>query len=340
MKAATYYSSDDIRVEELDRPVPGPGEILVRTRACGICTGDLMPWYMERKAPLVFGHEPAGEVAGLGEGVEGFREGDRVFAHHHAPCGRCRLCLRGEYVHCNTWRSSGLRPGGMAEYFVVSAPAVRADTVTLPSAMDFESASLIEPTACVVKSLRRAAVEDGDTVVVVGAGIMGMIHLVLARLAGARVIVADRVAFRLRKARDLGAFAVVDVDRCSLREGVAEATGGEMADVVIVGPGSIDAMESGIEAAGSAATVVFFTCSRPGERLSINPGELYFDEISLVPSYSSGPEDTRCALEHLAAGDLPVSDLITHRFALDRVSEAVTTAGLLDQALKTVVLFE
>ena len=150
MKAARLYSRDDIRIEEIDAPEPDEGEILVQTRACGICTGDIMGWYMERKAPLVFGHEPSGVVAAVGAGVEELNVGDRVFVHHHAPCGRCRHCRRGAYVHCKTWRSTGLRPGGMAEYFAVPAANVAADTLRLPDSVSFEAGSLIEPTACVV----------------------------------------------------------------------------------------------------------------------------------------------------------------------------------------------
>src|SRR3990167_8310065 len=104
MRVARLYSASDIRVEDMEVPVPGPGQALVRTRACGICTGDIMGWYLERRAPLVFGHEPAGDIVALGDGVEGYRLGERVFVPHHAPCGACRHCRRGEFVHCATWR--------------------------------------------------------------------------------------------------------------------------------------------------------------------------------------------------------------------------------------------
>src|SRR6185369_951741 len=168
-------------------------------------TGDIMGWYMQRKAPLVFGHEPTGDVVRVGAGVATVREGDRVFAHHHAPCGTCRMCRRGEYVHCKTWRKTNLAPGGMSEYFVVPAPNVAADTLRLPDGLAYESGTLVEPLACVVKSLRRGGMRAGDTVVVIGAGIMGQLHVVLAACEGARVIVADRVPFRLSRARELGA---------------------------------------------------------------------------------------------------------------------------------------
>lgn len=340
MKVARLYTRDDIRIEEMPAPEPGPGEILVKTQVCGICTGDIMSWYMERKAPLVFGHEPSGLVAAVGEGVEGLCEGDRVFVHHHAPCGACRRCRRGDHVHCPTWRSTNLRPGGMAEYFAVPAANVAADTLTLPEGVSFEAGSLIEPTACVVKSLRRASVSAGDVVVIVGVGIMGQLHVALAVAAGARVLAADRVPFRLGRALELGAAAAIDVSTTSLAEGVAAHNDGCGADVVVVGPGSISAMEAGISAAGPAGRVVLFTASEPDEALEVSPFRLYFDEISLIPSYSCGPQDTREALLLIAEGVVPVDRLVTHRFTLDDVPNAMKVAGRVDEALKTVVVFD
>ena len=265
MKVARLYTIDDIRIEEDPVPTVGPGEALVRTRACGICTGDLMGWYMKRKAPLVFGHEPAGEVVEVGDGVDSVVVGDRVFAHHHAPCGRCRVCRRGDYVHCKTWRRTSLNPGGMAEFFVVPADNLAGDTLRLPDSVDFAAGSLIEPAACVVKSLRRSGVKAGDTMVVIGVGIMGQLHVALGVELGARVIAADRVPFRLKRAKELGAARAVHVDEHSLEDAVREATDGAMADVVIVGPGSIGAMKSGIAVAGPGSTVVLFTASMPDD---------------------------------------------------------------------------
>ncbi len=340
MKVATLYKADDVRVEESPIPEVGPGEALVRTRVCGICTGDIMGWYMEKKAPLVFGHEPAGEIVALGEGVRGFNVGDRVFVHHHAPCGVCRRCLRGHHVHCATWRSTKLVPGGMAEYFKVARENLAADTLRLPDSVGFVEGSLVEPVACVVKSLRRGRVEAGDVVLVVGLGIMGQLHVVLAKLAGARVIAADLVPFRLEKARSLGADALIDVRETSLADGVTAANDGEKADLVIVGPGSLEAMRSGIGAAAPGGRVVLFTTAEPGDRLEVSPFDLYFNEISIVPSYSCGPDDTRRALEHLERGEVRAADLVTHRFGIDRVTDALAMAGRVNEALKTVVEFD
>ncbi len=348
MKVARLYSATDIRVEDIDRPVPGPGQALVRTRACGICTGDIMGWYLERRAPLVFGHEPAGDIVALGDGagdVVGrdsarYSIGDRVFVHHHAPCGTCRQCRRGNHVHCATWRRTNLVPGGMAEYFVVSSENLATDTLRLPDTMSYAAGSLVEPAACAVKSLRRADLRAGDTMLVVGLGIMGMLHVLLGKAAGLRVIGADLVDFRLGKALALGADAVIDVRARSLADGMIAVNDGAKADAVICGPGSIEAMESSIDATAPGGRVVLFTTSRPDDVLPVRPYRIYFDEISIVPSYSCGPDDTRAAFDAIRDGLIREDDLITHRFALDRISDAFRAAARVEEALKTIVEFE
>ena len=206
MKVARLYDSSDIRFEEEPIPHVGPGEALVKTRACGICSGDVMGWYMKKKAPLVFGHEPAGEVVAVGPGVNDVRPGDRVFVHHHAPCFTCRACQRGEFVQCTTWRSSRIVPGGMAEYFLVPKENLSGDTLRLPDDLSFADGSLVEPTACVVKSLRKSGMQGGESVFIIGLGIMGQLHVALARQANAgQIIGTDFVAYRREKAQQLGA---------------------------------------------------------------------------------------------------------------------------------------
>ena len=158
MKAALVRSLDDIEVVEMPVPAIGPGEILVEMKAVGLCGSDLAPWYVEAKAPTVLGHEPAGVVAAVGAGVTAFRPGDRVFVHHHAACGRCRFCEAGEPVMCADWKPNRLHPGGLAEFFRAEAATVATDTFLIPDGLTFEDASLVEPVACALKAVDRAAV--------------------------------------------------------------------------------------------------------------------------------------------------------------------------------------
>lgn len=340
MKVARLYDSTDIRFEEEPLPTVGPGEALIKTRVCGICSGDVMGWYMKKKAPVVFGHEPAGEVVEVGAGVTDFRPGDRVFVHHHAPCFTCRACQRGEFVQCATWRATRIVPGGMAEYFLVPQANLSGDTLRLPDGMDFAEGSLVEPTACVVKSLRRARLHARESVFIIGLGIMGQLHVALARHAGAgRILATDYVPYRREKALQFGADVVIDPASGNIEDAVREQTHGEMAEIVIVGPGSLEAMELGIRCAARGGTVVLFTTSTPEAELKVSPYHLYFNEISIVPSYSCGPNDTREALRCIREGVVQAGQFITHRFPFSALHEAYRNAAAAQDSIKTVVEF-
>ncbi|HEX4210277.1 MAG TPA: alcohol dehydrogenase catalytic domain-containing protein [Candidatus Binataceae bacterium] len=338
MKVARLYDFGDIRVEDHTRPEIGPDDILVRTRACGICSGDIMPWYIRRKAPLVLGHEPVGVVEEIGAEVQGFHVGERIFVHHHAPCFNCPACRRGEFVQCATWRATNIQPGGMAEFFRVSATNQR-DSLRLPDAIDDMNGVLIEPAACVVKSLRRAGLKPGESILVIGLGIMGMMHVRIARHLGAGTIIgADLDATRAQRALELGADFGLVVSGDDLVAKVDEVTNGAMADVVIVGPGSAKVIRAGIAAAGKGATVVQFTATPPGEEMALQPHDLYFNETRLVPSYSCGPDDTRKALELVKCGVISAKQLVTHQFPLARINDAFAQAQR-PESLKVVVTF-
>ncbi|HXW82943.1 MAG TPA: alcohol dehydrogenase catalytic domain-containing protein [Candidatus Binataceae bacterium] len=338
MKVARLYDFGDIRVEEMARPELGPDDVLVRASACGICSGDIMPWYIRRKAPLVLGHEPVGVIEETGAAVRDFQVGERVFVHHHAPCFQCASCRRGEYVQCATWRATNLRPGGMAEFFLAGAANLR-DTLRLPAAVSDGDGVLIEPAACVIKSLRRSGLRPGDTILVVGLGIMGIMHVKLARHLGAGTIIgADLFERRTQRAIELGADHGIVVSGDNLVERVRELTAGAMADVVIVGPGNHKAITTGIAAAGKGATVVQFTATPPEEELMVRPHDLYFNETRLVPSYSCGPEETREALALVECGVISAKELVTHRFQLAQISDAYAAAQR-PESLKVVVTF-
>ncbi len=339
MKVARLYDFLDVRIEEAAIPAIGPGEALVRARACGICSGDVVPWYIRKKAPLVFGHEPVGEIAAVGAGVEGFRPGDRVFVHHHAPCWQCRACARGEFVQCATWRASQIDPGGMAEYFRVPATNLT-DTLVLPDGVSDEDGALVEPLACVVKSLGRAGRVEGASVLIIGLGVMGQMHVLLARHMGARRILAvDLIAGRCARARQLGADEVIEAQTADWPERLLELTDGEGAEIVIAGPATVVALEQGLRCAARGGTVIQFMGTEPGSTLSLPTFDFYFRELRLIPSYSCGPLDTRAALELIAAGVVRAEHVVTHRFPLEQAAEAYRAAALDRAAIKTMVTF-
>jgi L-iditol 2-dehydrogenase len=331
--AAIYYAPGDLRLEEVPLPPLERGEMLIRIRACGLCPSEVMDWYMARKAPVPLGHEPVGEVVEAADGVA-FRPGDRVFVHHHAPCLTCRFCARGDFVHCAVWRPRRLLPGGLATYGIAQAPAVASDVMRVPEALSDDAAVFVEPLACVVKSVRRARVREGDRVLVIGLGVMGLLHLLVLRAVAApgALLAADRVPERLARGAGV-ADAVIDTSRATLAEGVADAGG---ADVVIVGPGSVEALEAGRRAVAPGGTLVVFTPTRPDEVWPLRVDEVFFNETTLVPSYSAGPNDTREALR-LLTGGLPVESLITHRLPLEDAAEGYALVRAAGPALKVVV---
>jgi L-iditol 2-dehydrogenase len=341
MKVAKLYDYFNIRIEEMPIPKIGAHEALLKTKVSGICSGDVMPWYIERKAPLVLGHEPAGQIIEVGKNVTSFQPGARVFIHHHAPCCSCRYCQRGDYVHCNYWKQIGIVPGGISEYILVNERNLHIDTHRLSDDLSYEDGTLVEPTACVVKSLKRLSVRQGDTILVLGLGVMGQLHVILSKTCGAgKIIGADKVPFRLEKAREFGADEVIDVSKVSLNEFLDDVTDGLMADVVIVCPNSVEAMTQGISVAGSGGKVMIFTPAKPGEILYIDPNEIYFKDISLITSYSCGPEDTKEALGYIERGVVRADQLITHRFTIDETEQAYRLTAEARDSLKCVVVFD
>lgn len=339
MKIAKLYSFNDIRIEDIPVPEVGPKDALIKTKACGICSGDVMPWYIEKKAPLVLGHEPAGEIVEVGKEVTSFKPGDRVFVHHHAPCFTCRFCRRGDYVQCETWKNTKIIPGGISEYILIPQINLENDTLNLPDNLSYEDGTLIEPTACVVKALKRVNVKRGDIVLVIGLGVMGLLNILLAKKYGAgKIIGADIVPFRIEKAKEFGADEVIDVSKYNLIESLKELTDGTMADLVVVGPNSADAMRDGIASAGAGGRVLFFTPAKPGEQLTIEPNDLYFKDINIITSYSCGPTDTADALKIIEEGTVRAEQLITHRFPIEETAAAFRIAAEAKDSLKSVII--
>ena len=336
MKAVLVRSLDDIAVVEMEKPVAGPGEIVVAMKAVGICGSDTTPWYVDSKAPVVLGHEPAGVVAETGALVEAFRPGDRVVVHHHAACGVCRFCKAGEDVMCPEWKKTRLHPGGLAEYVRVEAAAVASDTLRLPDALSFEDGALVEPLACAVKAVRRARLVAGDSVAVIGLGANGILLGLVAKSAGAATLVGcDPDPARRAHARRLGFDAAGEPGRdFSEKVKRASAVG---ADVVFVLPTAEAAVHSSLEAAGPAGRVVFYSPVEPSKTWRLSPHSSYLRDLSLLFSYSSGARDLPEALALIERGVVRAKDLVTHRVPLARAAEAFALARKGGDVLKVVV---
>ena len=339
MKAAVYYSQQDIRIEE--RPVPeiGEDEVLVRMKACGICGSDLMDWYLKSRAPLVLGHEPTGIITEAGSKVKQFNVGDRVFVHHHVACLTCHYCKHGDYTLCKQFHETHIDPGGLVEYIRVPAPNLQVDTLEIPETLSFEEATLIEPVGCCIRAFNKSSIQADDIVVIIGAGMTGIIHTALSKIFGAaKTIVSDLIDYRLQAAKKFGADVIVNPKKEGLKAVVNAETDGIGADLVVVTAPSLEAYKSGLSICRKGGKLCVFAPTSPGEYLQISPKELFFSEIQIIPSYSTSHLETRKALELMKTGRLKVKELITHRFRLADVAKAFKTALENRESLKVIVL--
>lgn len=339
MNVAVYYNNSDVRLEERPIPEVGPGELLVKTEACGLCGGETMEWYLAPRAPKVLGHEPVGVVAAMGEGVEKFKVGDRVTAHHHVGCMSCHYCNRGHYTVCPEYKKVHLDPGGFAEYFRVSAHSTRFDTYVLPDHVSFEQAALIEPLACVLHGIKVAGIQPGDTVVVVGGGFMGVGFVQLAHIWQAgKIVVSDLNDWRLEKALSLGATHIINPTKENAPEKLRDINEERLADAVMVTAPLGPAWKAGLELCDKGATLHINAPLSPGETIALDPNELYFKEITINSGYSASHIETRAILDYLVAGRVDADAMITHRFGLDEVKQAIQLVLEAGASLKSLII--
>jgi len=316
MRVAMYYNNRDVRLEELPIPQIGSGELLLRTRASGVCGSDLMEWYRVKKAPLVLGHEITAEVVEVGAGVHEFKLGDRVFSTHHVPCGQCRYCLAGHQSVCDLLRTTHFEPGGFAEYIRVPMINVELGTLRIPDSMTFDEGSFIEPLACVVRAQRFARISTGQTVLVIGSGISGLLHIQLARARGAeRIIATDISDFRLNAAKQFGADATIHGSE-DVPAKLLELNYGRLADQVIVCTAAMPAIQQAIKSIDRGGTLLFFAPTAAGVNVGIPLFDFWRDEINVVTSYAGSGDDLKESLELIREHNVRVADMVTHRLPL------------------------
>lgn len=333
MKAVVYRGAGRIEVEDVPVPEPGPGEMLVRVDACGICPTDLKKIEKGLLAPpRIFGHEIAGRVARVGAGVSRFREGDAVVVHHHIPCRACYYCQAGAYAQCETYKrngtTAGFEPagGGFAEYVRALPWIVSGGTIPIPDGVRPEEAAFVEPVNTCLKAVRKAGVAKGQTALVVGQGPIGSMLMQLCRFAGAQVVVSDRVPERLDLARRLGASVALDAGGDVVSE-VRSLTGGRGADVAFLAAFSQSAFQQCIDATRAGGRIVPFAATSAGERVELDLGVLSASEKDIVSAYSASVDVQDLAAQLVFGREVRVAELITHRFPLARAPEAVAVAS-------------
>jgi L-iditol 2-dehydrogenase len=337
MRVAMYYNNSDVRLQEIAVPRIGPDELLVKVWASGICGSDVLEWYRVPKAPLVLGHEIAGEITEVGASVKQWKPGDRVFVSHHVPCNMCRYCTSGHHSVCDTLATTTFDPGGFSEYLRVPAINVRNGVYRLPDSMSYEEAVFIEPLACVFRGQHHAGWIPGRRVLVIGSGIAGLLHVQLARLAGAsRIIAVDINSSRLEAAAKLGADATLLAGQ-DLVEQVKQVNDCRLAELVIVCAGAVPALQQAFRAIDRGGTILFFAPSDPDATVQMPFNELWRKEVTMTTSYAGSPRDMHAAVELIASGRINVNAMITQRLPLEDTGEGFRLVAEAAESLKVVV---
>ncbi len=338
MKVGMYYSNSDVRVEEQPVPVVGDTDILIKVMASGICGSDLLEWYRIQRAPLVLGHELAGEIVEVGTSITTFKPGDRVFATHHVPCDECRYCLGGHETACKTFQTeNNFLPGGFAQFLKVGGRSIITGTMKLADNMSYDAGTFVEPLGTAVRGIRTIDLQPTDSIMIFGSGIAGILLMKLARARGAKTIIAcDIDDSRLRSAKKAGADFTVSA-KDDVIEFIKQNNGGRLADKVLICAGALSAAETALQCVDKGGMVLFFAVPKPGESLAVDFNPYWRDDISIKTCYGAAPRDNSKALELLASDTIDVSDMITHRFPIDDIGEAFKTAANPNETLKVIV---
>ena len=316
-----YYNNHDIRIEEIPVPEIETGEILIKTIASGVCGSDTMEWYRVPKAPIVLGHEIAGEVVKVSDEVTKFKTGDRVIATHHVPCNTCYHCLRGNHSACSTLRSTHFDPGGFSEYIRIPAINVDRGVLKLPNNVSYEEGSFVEPLGCVIRGQRLAGFEIGSSVLVIGCGMTGLLHLQYARAQGAgKIFAIDITNYKLETAKKFGADYTINASDDVLQK-IKEINKDRLIDFIIVSTGAITAIEQALGLVELGGTLLYFAPTDPDFNLSINFNDLWWRGIKIISSYAAAQNDLALALELISSSRINVEDMITHRLGLEETQK-------------------
>ncbi|MFZ2410156.1 MAG: alcohol dehydrogenase catalytic domain-containing protein [Candidatus Methanoperedens sp.] len=324
MKTAVYYNNNDIRIEERPKPEIRSGEILVKVKSSGICGTDLMEWYRIKKAPRVLGHEMTGEIVASKSGK--FKLRQRVFVSHHVPCNECKYCLSGNHTACETLHKGNYDPGGFSEFVRVPKINVEEGTYVLPDNVSYEEGTMIEPLACVVRAQRIIGVSEGQTVLVMGSGISGLLNIRLAKLKKAEVIATDITEYRLKMAKESGADRVFNAnEELEIK-----------ADRIIMCTGAMPAFEAAFRYIDRKGIIMLFAI--PNKNIPVPVEDFWRNELALVSSYGAAPVDIEESMELIKDGQINVRDLITDRVRLDDIQKGFKIAAEAKNSLKVVVV--
>lgn len=345
MKAAVYVGNHRVEVQDVPTPVPGPGELLVRVEACGICHTDLKKIeYDLLPPPRIYGHETAGVVAATGAGVTDFRIGDRVVAFHHIPCLDCFYCQRKLYAQCPGYKKVGITAGfepaggGFAQYVRVMDWIVRRGVEKIPDGVSFERASLLEPFHTCHKAIVQADLRPGELCLVLGQGPIGLMFTMLAHRTGAHVVATDTISRRMELARRFGAEQVWNPRETDVIARAKSMTDGRGADLVIVAVSVPGIVDQAIRCSRPGARILLFSQTSDKERVEISGADICVGERTLFGCYSASVDLQKESAKLVFGGELPLEDLVSHCLPLDQIEKGFAIARNPDErSLKIVV---
>jgi L-iditol 2-dehydrogenase len=326
MHAAVYRGASVVEVEEIPTPLIGPGEILIRVEACGICHTDLKKIEHNLLAPpRIYGHETAGVVAATGSGVTKFKPGDRVVAFHHIPCGKCFFCQRKIYAQCAVYKrvgiTAGFEPagGGFAQYVRVMDWIVDAGVERIPDHISFERATLVEPLNTCLKAVVQCDPQPEDFVVVLGQGPIGLMFTMLVKRTGARLATTDTIETRLALASRCGADFAWDPRRVDVTAEVRRLTEGRGADLVIVAASVPGIVPQALACSRPGARILLFAQTSATERIEASGADICVGERTLFGCYSASVDLQSESARLVFSGEIPVEELISHRLPLVKI---------------------
>jgi len=317
MKAAFVKDSSSVVVEDVEKPILGTGDVLVKMHACGICGSDLEKVFGKYSQPSTrLGHEPSGTIEKVGENVTDFKKGDRVFVHHHVPCYSCHFCLHGNETMCEKYSETNLSPCGLAEEFIVPQWNVsHGGILKIPDSMSFEEAAMIEPLACCIRTWNKFSFQKGDSAAIFGVGATGMMHVMLSIVHKFdKIFCIDVNEFRLEFAKKFNITAAIKSSLPDIKQKILDQTDNRGVDVAIVATGSLQALSSAIDLVRKGGTVVMFGVPSKGAMINLNMSIIYSKEITMISSYAASDSDTKAALELIQSSKIDVKKLITHRY--------------------------
>src|SRR5271167_3000830 len=334
MRAGVYRGKGRVVVETVPIPQVGEGEVLFRVAACGICGTDIKKiQHGFVNPPQIFGHELAGTVVEVGRGVTKFKPGDRVVSFHHIPCGDCFYCGQQLFSQCPGYKKVGLTAGfdpnggGFAEYVRAMPWIVERGMIALPDEVSFEEATFVEPVNTCLKAVRKARVAKGETVLVIGQGPIGMLLMILAKYEGAEVYASDPMTGRRAASLKFGAREVFDPTKQNLQREMRERTGGRGADVVLVAVPSPALVPEALAIARPGGRVLLFAHNDPVMQLDFPAAAVGVEEKEILGSYSASVDDQAESAALVFERRLPLRELISHRFPLERIAEALELAA-------------